>query len=229
MRSAIHEIRNQLAVAVANVEAFIDGKFVPTQDRLHAVLAALLEVDVLIDDLVPTHPSGTKAKFSNTDVCGIIASELMAMEATAAAAGITLLVDRCHETHPACERFLCDPGQVRQLVTNVMLNALRYTPRGGVVDVDCHRGPGVMTLTISDDGPGVNLSEREAIFEPGVRGSASRDHTGSGTGLAVVKRIVDSHGGTVAVDESDLGGARFVIRLPGTALAGTCESCAQPL
>src|ERR1700694_3366067 len=149
MRSAIHEIRNQLAVAVANVEAFIDGKFVPTQDRLHAVLAALLEVDVLIDDLVPPHPSG------------ISASELMARKATAAAAGITLLVDRCHETHPACERFLCDPGQVRQLVTNVMLNALRHTPRGGVVDVDCHRGPGVMTLTISDDGPGVNLSERE--------------------------------------------------------------------
>jgi hypothetical protein len=58
MQSTIHEMRNQLAVAVGNVEAFIDGKFQATPDRLQAVLQALHEVDVLIDDLRPADGQG---------------------------------------------------------------------------------------------------------------------------------------------------------------------------
>jgi len=228
VRSTIHEIRNQLAVAVANIEAFIDGKYVPTPDRLNAVLRALLEVDILIDDLLPVPLPPSSTKMVQADVCAIVLSEIVAIEATATAAGIDLRADCCTSKHPDCEAFLCDPGQISQIVKNVLLNAINYTPRGGFVAVDCHRQPGVMALSVSDDGPGVLPEERATIFELGVRGSAAGEHAGSGTGLAVVKRIVDAHGGTVTVDRSDLGGARFIIRLPGTQVVElSCSRCAQ--
>lgn len=227
MQSTIHEIRNQLAVAVANIEAFIDGKFKVTPDRLNSVLQALMEVDVLINDLRPAVLAIPPTALLPVDVCGLILSELVAIEATAAAAGIDVRVERCATSHPACTTFMCDRGQVSQIVKNVLLNAVKYTPRGGHIVIDCHREPGVMALEISDDGPGVLPEERELIFATGTRGSAAGTSSGSGIGLAIVKRIVDTHGGSIDVDRSELGGARFVIRLPGSTLANdTCRTCA---
>lgn len=226
MQSTIHEMRNQLAVAIANVEAFIDEKFKPTPDRLNAVLRALREVDVLINDLRPSGPVQPRTAMVTTDVCDLILSELVAMEPAASAAGVELKVDRCSQKHQGCAAFVCDPGQVSQIVKNVMLNAIKYTPAGGHVDVECHREPGVLALSVSDDGPGVPRDERTAIFEPGVRGSGGAGVAGSGMGLAVVKRIIDTHGGTLSVDDSSIGGARFSIRLPGTVQVGSpCSHC----
>jgi two-component system sensor histidine kinase BaeS len=228
MNSTVHEIRNQLAVAVANIEAFIDGKIKPTPDRLNSVLQALLEVDVLIDDLrsvAPRQPASLLVE--NVDICELIQTELIAIEASAAAAGIDVRFEHCATKHHGCAAFTCDRGQVIQLVKNLLLNALKYTPPGGFIDVDCRREPGVIALSVSDDGPGVRREERQTIFAPGVRGSAAGTSSGSGIGLTVVKQIVDAHGGTVSVDRSELGGAHFIVRLPGTITSGDtdCEAC----
>jgi signal transduction histidine kinase len=98
-----------------------------------------------------------------------------------------------------------------------LLNAIKYSGRGGFVTLYCHREPGVLALEISDSGPGVPLAERQAIFGSGVRGSAAPSVPGSGVGLAVVQGIVEAHGGTVSVAEGGSGGAVFTIRLPGIA------------
>lgn len=228
MRSTIHEIRNQLAVAVANIEAFIDRKFEPTPERLNSVLQALLEVDVLVNDLRPTAVAAQTTTLQTVDVCALILSELTSIEPSALAAGIAVRIDRCSTKHSACLTFSCDAGQVRQIVKNVVLNAIKYTPRGGVVWVDCHREPGVLALSVSDNGPGVLPEERQSIFHEETRGSAAGTIAGSGMGLAVVKRIVDAHGGSVEVERSELGGARFIIRLPGIAANdATCAECAR--
>jgi two-component system, OmpR family, sensor histidine kinase BaeS len=227
MRSTVHEMRNQLTVAVANIEAFIDGKLMPTRDRLGAVLLALNKLDALMNDLRPSARSERAAtNMRPVDVCALILSETIAMEATAEAAGITLDVDICTRQHLECSRFLCDAMQVSQVIKNVLLNAIKYTGRGGRVKLYCHREPGVVALEISDSGPGVPVAERQTIFESGVRGSAATIAAGSGVGLAVVRGILDAHGGTVTVADSAIGGARFVIRLPGdTSAADACISC----
>jgi signal transduction histidine kinase len=229
MRSTIHEMRNQLAVAVANIEAFIDGKLQPTPDRLGAVLQALNELDVLMTDLrsqplVKVEHIDEKRAI---DVCALIYNETVAIEATAAAHGVNFAVKRCAAKHDACDAFLCDPARVGQAVKNVLLNAVKYTPPGGRIEVDCHREPGVLSFSVSDSGPGVPENERDLIFEPGVRGvSAGKFATGSGMGLAVVRDIVKSHGGTVSVEDGEMGGARFVVRFPGEVAAGvTCLDC----
>jgi signal transduction histidine kinase len=228
MRSTVHEMRNQLAVAVANIEAIIDGKLAPTPERLGSVLAALGRLDVLMND-VPGERDAISAapQMAAIDVCALIAGEKLAMEASAAAAGIALDADVCVTKHPNCAHFVCDSGQVSQVIKNLLLNAIKYTGPGGRVKIYCHRDPGALTLEISDSGPGVPVAERQAIFERGVRGSAAAAACGSGVGLAVVRDILDAHGGTVSVDDSAIGGARFVIRLPGNATAVNCADCAR--
>ena len=224
MRSTVHEMRNQLTVSVANIEAFIDGKFAPTAERLEAVLNALYKLDALMNDLRPGSDA-PKTRLESVDVCALIYSESIAFEASAQAAGVAFHVDRCTRKHAECSAFACDPIQVSQVVTNVLLNAIKYTGRGGAVTLSCHREPGVLALDIADNGPGSPAAERQTIFEHGVRGCAAPVAAGSGVGLAVVRGIVEAHGGTVSVADSRIGGALFAIRLPGVPNgAVTCAS-----
>jgi two-component system sensor histidine kinase BaeS len=227
MHSTIHEIRNALTISVANIEAFIDGKFAPTTERLEAVLSELYKVDTLMTGLGPAGASEpAQLRREPVDMCALVVREAVALEPVADAAGIRLHVDRCALTHPECEVFLCDPVQVSQAVTNVLLNAIKYTGRGGLVTLYCHQELGVLALDISDTGPGVPVTERTSIFSLDVRGSAGRFAAGSGVGLAVVQGIVDAHGGTVSVAESSTGGALFTIRLPGfVGMSNACVAC----
>ena len=103
-----------------------------------------------------------------------------------------------------------DRGLLRQALTNLVKNAAEAARDAG-------RQPEVevslagRTVSVTDNGPGVPVDERERIFEPYVTGKSD----GTGLGLAIVKKIVLDHGGTLSVDEADGGGARFAITLPG--------------
>jgi signal transduction histidine kinase len=216
MRSTVHEMRNQLSVSVASLEAFIDGKLAPTPERLRAVLYALRKLEGLLLEATPgTLAAMAPPKLQPVDLCALVLREVLALEATAQAAGIRLHVDRCALTHAECSVFVCDPVQVGLVMTNILLNAIKYSGRGGTVTVYGHREPGVVALDISDTGPGIPISERQSIFECGVRGSTARSVVGSGVGLSVVQSIIHAHGGSVRVAESGSGGALFTIRLPG--------------
>jgi two-component system phosphate regulon sensor histidine kinase PhoR len=221
-------MRNHLAVAVANIEAFIDGQLEPTHNRLNAVLQALHELDYLLGDLTPDEPAAMHSDLRSIDVCRLIANEATLMEATARERGVDFRVHRCDEVHPACGSFLGDPVRIGQIVTNVMSNAIRYTPRGGAIEVDCHRGRGDLVFTVSDQGPGVEPAEMSRIFESGFRGSAAGATDGSGIGLSLVKSFIEEHGGSIDVRSSAGGGATFTVRLPGHLQAlADCDHCLQ--
>ncbi len=214
----MHEIRNHLAVAVANVEAFRDGVLEPTGPRLAAVLQALHEASVLLHDV----PSGTatphlEVATQTIDVCDVITNEVLGLEASAKERGVAFRVLQCATHEAGCSAFTCDPVRIGEIVNNVVSNAIRYTPRGGSVEVDCRPTAGAITLSVTDDGPGVDREDAARIYEPGFRGSASRDTQGSGLGLALAKRFVEEHGGSIEMQNVDGHGARFTVRLPGTA------------
>ena len=107
-----------------------------------------------------------------------------------------------------------DSGALAQVVRNLVDNAARHAE--AAVAVAVHSTEHYVELSIDDDGPGVPQDQRERIFERFVRldEGRSRDAGGSGLGLAIVAEIVAAHGGSVAVSTSELGGARFVVRLP---------------
>ena len=218
MRRVIHEIRNHLAVAIANVEAFRDGVLEPSPKRLSSVLQALGEVETLLGELTPRQVAAQPTLAPNArhiNVCDVITNEVLAFEAAAAEQHIAFRVQQCTEHGPSCGNFTGDPVRVGEIVNNVVSNAIRYTPRGGQIDVDCRPSGGILTLTVTDGGPGVRSDEFAKIFEAGFRGAASAGTTGSGEGLALVKRFVEEQGGTVEVENVAGRGARFTIRLPG--------------
>jgi signal transduction histidine kinase len=210
-------MRNHLAVATSNIEAFLDGKLEPTEARLAAVLHALAEVDVLINDLPRAETARPMELHGQSiDVCGLIANESTAMEAFASERGVHFEVERCACVDAACKNFYGDPQRIGQVVTNVLTNAIRYTPRGGRVGVVCRREGGCLEFTVNDDGPGIAADDLPRIFEPGFRGKSAGEHHGSGLGLSLVKEFVERQGGSVAVSSTPLSGATFTVRLPGT-------------
>ena len=100
------------------------------------------------------------------------------MEATAQAKGVRFSVHQCAAPDPACTNFIGDPARIGQILKNVLLNAIRYTPAGGSVEVTCIRRDGSLVFTVDDGGPGVSDAEVARIFEHGFRGSASGSSPG---------------------------------------------------
>lgn len=227
----IHDMRNRLTVARANVEAFIDGKLSPTPGRLKALLQSLAQLEQLLNDFKESHAAvDAQVSVAEIDVCELLAREYNAIEAVAAAKGVSLSVHRCLVKLAACNHFIGDPLRISQIVSNVLLNAVRYTPAGGKIIVDCTHEADRLQVSIADSGPGVEPKERERIFRAGVRGEAAHGTAGSGYGLAIAKKFVEALGGTIDVSSSPQQlGALFTVRLPGTVYddGGKKTRCAQ--
>ena len=107
-----------------------------------------------------------------------------------------------------------DSVRLGQVFSNLMDNALKYTPSGGRVRVGSTLRSGEAIVTVSETGPGVPEAERNAIWRRLYRGDLSRSQRGIGLGLSLVKAIVEAHGGSAMVDDAPGGGARFTICLP---------------
>ena len=107
-----------------------------------------------------------------------------------------------------------DPIRLGQAINNLLDNALKYTPSGGRVILDAQAQSTAAVLTVTDNGSGIPIAEREAIFRRLYRSDASRSQRGLGLGLSLVKAFVEAHGGTITVSDSPGGGACFTLRLP---------------
>jgi two-component system, sensor histidine kinase len=108
-----------------------------------------------------------------------------------------------------------DPTRLAQVVANLVNNAARYTPRGGRISVTLERQGDEGVLTVSDNGVGIAPEDRAHLFDMFVQGPGRETLGGLGVGLALVRRLVELHGGTVEAASAGLGlGATFSVRLP---------------
>ncbi|MEU9888450.1 HAMP domain-containing sensor histidine kinase [Sphaerisporangium sp. NPDC051011] len=109
---------------------------------------------------------------------------------------------------------LADPPQLARVLSNLLDNAQRHARNE--VEVEVRREEKQALLTVSDDGAGIPEADRLRVFERFTRldEARSRDHGGTGLGLAIVENVVRAHGGTIRVERSEAGGARFEVRLP---------------
>ena len=113
-------------------------------------------------------------------------------------------------------RIRHDPPRIGQVVANLVGNAVKFTPRGGVVRVTVAATPDGARIDVTDTGVGIDPAELPHIFERFYRGSRANEARGSGSGLglAIVRSIVDMHGGSVEVESGAGVGSRFTVRLP---------------
>jgi PAS domain S-box-containing protein len=112
-----------------------------------------------------------------------------------------------------------DSGKIEQVVTNLITNAIKFSPHGGVVRVGLERRDGVVEISVADEGPGIAADELPRLFQPFHRGSAAAtgQEQSVGLGLVICKKIVEGHGGRMRV-ESEIGnGATFYVELPAEA------------
>lgn len=128
---------------------------------------------------------------------------------------------------------LADRGMIRQLVDNLVGNALKYTPPGqpARIDISAHRPDGWdgWIITVADRGIGIPHADQPHIFDSFHRAAAHRGYQGTGLGLAICERIVTRHGGVISATDNPGGGTRFIITLPATAPATAPAAAVAPL
>jgi signal transduction histidine kinase len=115
---------------------------------------------------------------------------------------------------PAGLTIIGDPTKLTWAVSNLLSNALRYTPANGTVRVDAVSERGRVLISVIDTGPGIPAEQRERIFEPFAQMAEAGDIGAAGLGLAIVRDIVQAHGGRIHL-QSEIGkGSRFTLELP---------------
>lgn len=107
-----------------------------------------------------------------------------------------------------------DPGRLREVLENLTANALRHTPRAGRITLSAAAVEAEAVVAVEDDGEGIEPGELLRVFERFYRGERARAGTGAGLGLAIVREIVQSHGGAVAATGAPGRGSCFTVRLP---------------
>ncbi len=206
-----HELRTPIAVLQAETEALLDGLHEPSPDALTSLRDETVRVGRMVDDLqtlASAEAAGLHLERRRLDFARIGAEAADSLASRFQAAGVTL--DR--DLPPTV--VVGDPGRLHQVVTNLLANALKFTPAGGRVTVTIRTDGHDALLQVADTGPGVPPAEQALVWERFYRGEAARATGGSGIGLAVVKELVAAHGGTVALHSRPGGGAAFEVRLP---------------
>jgi two-component system CheB/CheR fusion protein len=170
----------------------------------------------LIDDLldVARITSGRLTlDLRHCDFSGIVRAVLDGLRPVAAQKNITIL-----ESGLGRERWVNgDPRRLQQMVSNLLQNAIKFTPRGGHIEVAAMTFDGAIELSVSDDGIGMSPAQLEAAFDRFAQQdlAKTREYGGLGLGLSIVKHLVTAHGGGVSAHSAGEGrGARFVLRLP---------------
>jgi len=164
-------------------------------DRINALVTSLLET------ARPRMPD-----IQREDLNAIVRRALELVRGRAAERQVDVIFQPGREL-PACA---CDRNQIMQVLLNLAVNAIQQVGSDGHVRISTARSGDGLELVIEDDGPGIPPERREAVFEPFVSFRAG----GIGLGLPVVREIVAAHHGHIAIEDSTLGGARFVLSLP---------------
>ena len=207
-----HELRTPLAVITGNLEAVLDGVYPADPAHLTPILDETRVMERLIDDLrtVALSEAGTLALHTEpTDLDVLIGEVIHAFTPNATAAKVTLTT-----TAPSDLPILdIDPVRIREVLTNLVANALRHTPEGGAITVGADTTEAAVILTVRDDGPGIDPELLPHVFDRFVKGAGSR---GSGLGLAIARGLIEAHGGSISVESPAGGGTSFRVELPRT-------------
>jgi len=206
-----HEIRNPAGAMRLKAENALAGDGARREAALKTIIEQVKRIEAQVTSLLAlTQPVTVHAR--EVDLRTWLDDMMHTHEPLAESRHIKLRVDT--DDSGVCQtRPVFDPAQLARALDNLVVNAMRHAPSGGHVTV-CARNVRVeegerLRLEVIDDGPGVDATERERIFEPFVTGRTD----GSGLGLAVVREIASAHGGRAYLAE-DVNVTRFVIDLP---------------
>jgi two-component system, OmpR family, sensor histidine kinase BaeS len=209
--SVAHELRTPVAVLQAGHEALLDGVIEATPDELGSLRDEVLRLARMVDDLqtmAAADAAGLQLTRAHHDLAGIATAAADSLSRQFEAASVTLDRELASTPVVADERWL------HQVVTNLLGNALKFTPADGRVTVRTRQDGSDAVLTVSDTGVGIPASELPHVFERFWRGRAAAGTSGSGIGLAIAAELARAHGGTLTADSQPGKGTTLTLRLP---------------
>lgn len=209
-----HELRTPLMAIQSTVEAIMDGVFKADEERLNTINIEVQRLSRLVDAILKLSRLESRSTPMNeevVDVGELIRPLVMSHEAFVTDAGLTLE----YEAEPDVIVY-ADRDMLRQATANLISNAVRYTPAPGKISVSVKSGDVMAAIAVRDTGIGLSPEERRMVFKRFWRAEESRQRQsgGLGVGLAVVKEIVDRHGGWVQVEGRKGEGSCFTIHIP---------------
>jgi two-component system sensor histidine kinase BaeS len=207
-----HELRTPLTVIQGNLEAIIDGVYPADDAHLAPILEEARLLGRLVDDLrtlASAEAGALSLERESIDLAQLARDIVAGFRAQADAAGVALMLEA-----PGPTRAEADPERLRQVLANLIANALRATPRGGTISVAVGPEPsGGAAIAVTDTGAGMDRAELERIFERFYRSAESR---GSGLGLPIAREIIRAHGGSIEATSQPGAGTTMRVRLPPT-------------
>jgi signal transduction histidine kinase len=210
MADLAHELRTPLTVLQGRIEGLIDGVYTPDADQLQQLLDETQVLSRLIEDLrtlALSDAGGLRLEREPTDLGELIRDALRSFEDEARARGVELAADE-----PLADSSLnVDPVRIREVLSNLLSNALRHTQTGGSVRASLASSGDLVTITVADTGSGMTDEDRARMFDRFYKGAESR---GSGLGLAIAKSLVAAHGGEIAASSRPGQGTTVTVTLP---------------
>ena len=203
-----HDLRTPLAIASAKIERALNnasgaeelrGALAGALDQIRRVsrsISAILRVSAIENE-------ARKTKFRVLDLAAVCAQLFDFYEPLAESKGVAITFDA-----PRPVEVRGDPDLIREAVSNLIDNAIKFTPAGGAVRIEARMVDGRAFLRVSDTGPGVSPDERDRIFERFYRGEHSGNSPGHGLGLSIAETIANLHGFKLKVEDNNPG-ARF--------------------
>jgi len=211
-----HELRNPLSIVQGNLEAWRDGVITPTSEQITSVYDETVLLSRLITDLRDlslAEAGQLKLHQTPARVDDLIAAEVSSIGNRYQEKQVSIQL----ELPSDLPLVLVDSDRIRQVLHNLLDNALRYTPTGSTIQIGANSSPeGWVTVWVSDSGTGIDPKDLPHIFDHFHRADWSRrqGYSGAGIGLAVVKQLVEAHKGKVWVESKPGSGSCFYFTLP---------------
>ena len=214
MSDIAHELRNPLTIIKSHLEAFEDGVWEPTGERIKLTVNEIDRLSGMISEiekLTSIENAGKNTVFESVDMSYEIERVASIFDPLYIAKSVELKREITGDVVIAA-----DAKKIRHAVENLLSNSLRYTDSGGKVTLSLERSADEVRIEVSDTGIGISESDIPHIFERFYRTDKSRTRAsgGLGIGLAITKAVVEAHGGTITVESEEGSGSRFTISLP---------------
>jgi two-component system, OmpR family, sensor histidine kinase BaeS len=207
-----HELRTPVAVLQAGHEALLDGVTEPTPEELASLRDEVLRLARMVSDLQGLAAADAAALHlarRRCDLADLAADAADSLAGQFEAAGISL------QRNLRQADVLADPRWLHQVITNLLTNALKFTPAGGRATIAAGPAGPDAVLTVTDTGVGIPADELPHIFERFWRGRQAAQTSGSGIGLAVAAELAQAHGGQLTATSQPGLGTRMTLTLPG--------------
>ncbi|MCP2244371.1 HAMP domain-containing sensor histidine kinase [Lentzea aerocolonigenes] len=217
-KAMVSDVAHELRTPLSNIRGWLEAAEDGVSDLDPALITLLLKEALVLQhvvddlqDLAVADAGALRLTVEPLPVAGTLEQVRAAHEARAAQAGVTLSVS----ADPSLV-VRADAVRLRQILDNLVANALRYVPSGGSVTVSASAGDGEVVIAVADTGTGIAQEDLPHVFDRFWRADRSRSRStgGSGLGLAIVRKLVEAHGGTVGVTSTTGLGTTFTLGLP---------------